>query len=61
MPNVQKCQMMYKRLVMRFMYENPSLVITDRVSGWIYQSICSIYENYGEAEAERYVREAKML
>lgn len=61
MPNICKCRLLHSKLIARFMSENPSLEISDTVSNWIYQSIYSIYENYGEAEAERYVREARMI
>ena len=61
MPNVSKCQSLYSALVSRFQSENPSLVLSDTISSWLYQSIYSIYETSGEAEAERYVREAHMV
>ena len=61
MSKIAKCQMLHSRLVSRFRAEHPSMVISDRISGWIYQAICDIYEKDGEEEAERYVREAKML
>ena len=61
MPNNAKCNNLYTKLVTRFQSEKPSLIISDTLSRWLYQSVYSIYENYGEAEAERYVREARLL
>lgn len=61
MPNISKCHEFHTRLISRFQAEKPSIIISDTISKWLYQAVYSIYENYGEAEAERYVREARLL
>ena len=61
MPNIFKCHQLHTKLVSRFQAEKPSVIISDTISKWLYQAVYSIYENYGEEETERYVREAKML
>ncbi|MCR5104328.1 MAG: hypothetical protein K6B68_07725 [Eubacterium sp.] len=61
MTNISRCHQLHARLVSRFQVEKPSIIISDKISKWLYQAIYSIYENYGEEEAERYVREARLL
>ena len=60
-PNTLKCHKLTAYLLERFTSENPSLKPSDTFAQRVYLSIYKIWELSGEKEAERYVREAKMV
>ena len=59
-PNTLRCHRLTARLIDRFSTENSSYSFTPVTSQRLYMSIYKIWEKYGEAEAEKYVREARM-
>ncbi|MBO4910128.1 MAG: hypothetical protein J5476_12700 [Lachnospiraceae bacterium] len=60
-PNTLRVHRLTARLIERFSKENPSCTFTPTASQRLYMSIYKIWEKYGEAEAEKYVREARIF
>ncbi len=60
-PNTLRCHRLTAILIERFSRENPSIKLSDTFAQRLYLSIYKIWELSGEKEAERYVREARMV
>ena len=60
-PSALKCHQLTGTLISRFKSDNPSLIGSDTFAQRMYLSIYKLWEASGEAEAKRYVREARLM
>ena len=59
-PKTLKCHRLTSIFIERFAEENPGIRPSDTFSQRVYLSIYKVWEQFGEKEAERYVREARL-
>ncbi|MBO4909582.1 MAG: hypothetical protein J5476_09935 [Lachnospiraceae bacterium] len=60
-PNSLRCHRLTAKLLDRFAEENPSCAFSPASSQRLYMSIYKIWERQGEAAAEKFVREARLV